>query len=313
MPSAVFLFVLFAFAIPMHAPPVRAAYGSQFAGQPVNAVASPEQTAARQFRDASPGHIPGIARPAARVVLSAPLDGVLMTVLVKEGQLVQQGEILAVMDNRIGKAAVAAAQAAAARTAELDHARHELSLAEKILNRQTALVAGQAITQHQADEANTRVEKAKAEVARAQEARTQARFTLELEQARLEAHNIRAPFSGEVLQIHEFAGATLTDQSQLITLVSMSSLEVELHLPVSLFGTLKAGQSHQLLADAPVGKPLPATLKYAAPMIDSASMTFRCTFVIPNSDLKYPAGFAVKWHSDALEGQAKTARLEANR
>ncbi len=272
-----------------------------------------ERPAARHFRDASPGHIPGIARPQARVVVSAPLDGVLMKVLVQEGQRVKAGEILAVMDNRVAEAAVAAARATAARTADLERANQELLLAEKILARHKTLAEGQAATRHQLDEAAARYEVAKAEVARMRESQDQARCNLELEMARLEAHNIRAPFSGQVVQIHEFAGATLTDKDQLLTLASLSSLEVELHLPVALYGILKPGERYPLLADQPVGSRLEATLKYAAPMIDSASMTFRCVFVIDNGSLRYPAGFAVKLDSAALEGSHKTAKTDPRR
>ncbi|MEX2285892.1 MAG: efflux RND transporter periplasmic adaptor subunit [Planctomycetaceae bacterium] len=304
----VFICFMLAAAMPTHAPFVRAADRPQVVLNALHTAASTDKAAARRFRETSPGHIPGIARPAERVVLSAPLDGVLMKVFVKEGQNVQAGEILAVMDNRVAKAAVAFAEAAATRNAELDRAKLELSLAEKIVHRQTALVAGKAITEHQLDEAKSRYEQAKADVARVQEIQAQARANLELEQARLESHNIRAPFSGQVLQIHEFAGATFTVQNKLLTLVSMTTLEAELHVPLSLFGVLKPGQQYQLIADEPVGNSLTATLKYRAPMIDSASMSFRCVFVIPNDDLRYPAGFAVKFDAEALESQGKTAQ-----
>ncbi|GAG09294.1 unnamed protein product, partial [marine sediment metagenome] len=77
-------------------------------------------------------------------------------------------------------------------------------------------------------------------MASALEARLQARQNLSLEVARLESHNIRAPFDGQVVRIDATVGTTLSPADKFLTIVSLDSLSAELYLPLELFGELQA-------------------------------------------------------------------------
>ncbi len=254
------------------------------------------------------GSIPhGIARPCQRATMSAPLQGMLVEVLVKAGARVKKGQVLAVMDNRIAKAAVNAARAAADRTAEVDHSKHALALARSLLARHSALQDAQAGAEFELEQARAQRDQADATLASAIEAQLQAKRNLELEQSRLEAHTIRAPFDGEVVRIEATVGTTLTATDKLLTLVCMDSLEAELHLPLELFGELHPGQSYRLWAFAPVSGHVGARLASASPVIDTASKTFRCLFTIDNRDRRLPAGFGVRFDSSHPESNGKDA------
>ena len=80
----------------------------------------------------------------------------------------------------------------------------------------------------------------------------------------------------------------------------MSSLEVELHLPLVLYGKLRIGEDYPLLADEPVGSELTGRLRHTASIIDSATKTSRCVFIIDNHDGGLPAGFAVRLQTNNL-------------
>jgi RND family efflux transporter MFP subunit len=237
--------------------------------------------------------------------MSAPLEGVLMEVLVEEGEVVERGQILAVMDNRIAKAAVSVAQGAADHTAAIDHAKHELTLAESLLARLTALQEAEAGAEFELEQAKARRDQAEAALRSAAEQQLQAKWHLELEKARLEAHNIRAPFSGRILSIEVVAGTTLTQSDDLLTIVCLDHLEAQLHLPLELFGKLRTGESYRLLASAPVGRSIQSRLVFAAPVIEPATKTYRCVFTIDNKDRRLPAGFAVRFEEAAPEPLAQ--------
>jgi RND family efflux transporter MFP subunit len=244
------------------------------------------------------GLIPqGIARPCQRATMSPSLQGMLVQVLVNEGARVEKGEILAVMDNRVAQAAVNAARAAAERKAEIEHAKLALALARSLFARHSALQESQAGAEFELEQARVGRDQAEATLASAQEAQLQARRNLALEQARLESHNVRAPFDGQVVRVGATVGTSLTPADKFLTIVNLDSLEAELHLPLKLFDELQVGNTYQLTAFAPVNCPVPARLAFASPMIDPASKTFHCLFAIDNRAHQFPAGFGVRFDS----------------
>lgn len=227
--------------------------------------------------------------------MSAPLEAMLAEIGVTDGDRVLEGEILAVMDNRIVMAAVKSAQAAADRTAEINHAKHALLLAQSLVDKHRELQDAQAGAEFELEQAQVHRDQAEATLASAHESQLQAKRNLELEKARLEAHNIRAPFDGQVISIEARVGTTLTPSDELLTLVCLDSLEAELYLPLELFGKLQVGRSYQLWAFAPVDRLVKARLAFTSPMIDPAAKTFRSVFLIDNRDHQLPAGFGVRF------------------
>lgn len=223
-----------------------------------------------------------------------------MTLQVQEGQLVHDGDVLATIDNRVAQASVDVARVAADRSADLQRAREELKFAEDLLNRLVALKTANGGSEFELLEARTRAEQARASVAAEEERQREAACQLELELARLEAHNIRAPFDGRILRIHVYPGTTLTRDDQLLTIVRLEELEVDLHLPLSLYDRLESGQSYSLIAGPPLNRRVPARLTYVAPLVDSATQTFRSVFTLDNREQKLPAGFSVQLDRESL-------------
>lgn len=239
----------------------------------------------------------GIARPCQRATMSAPLQGMLVEVLVKGGEQVKKGQILAVMDNKIAKASVEATRVAADCKAQIDYARHALALSRSLLARHTALKELQAGAEFELEQARAQRDQAEATLASAMESQLQAKKKLELEEARLEVHNIRAPFDGQVVRIDATVGTTLSPANKLLTIVCMDKLEAKLHLPLKMFGKLQPGKSYKLWAFAPVNRMIEARLAFVSPVIDPASKTFRCLFTVDNHDRQLPAGFGVCFDS----------------
>jgi len=233
--------------------------------------------------------------------MASPMEGMLMNLHVREGQVVRAGDVLATIDNRVDVAAVAVAQSAADCAANLRYAREELKLAESLLERLLALQSANAGSDYEVLEARTRVEKARATVAAEQEKQRQAQCHLELALARLESHNIRAPFDGQVIRIDAYVGSTLTRDDDLLTIIRLEKLEVELHLPLELYPRLEVDNSYTLIAGPPVNRKLNGRLTFIAPVVDSATQTFRGIFSVDNQDRSLPGGFAVQLDVTSLE------------
>lgn len=238
--------------------------------------------------------LPGVVQPKQDVRMAPQTEGTVMRINVAEGQRVKEGEILAQIDNRVATAAVELARITAGRVAAIQHAREELSFSENLLSRLLALKSANAGSDFELLEARSRVTKAQASLAAALEEKEQAQRNLELESAKLERFNIRAPFGGQIVAVKADPGTTLTRDDELLTLIQLDELEVELHVPLDLYNRLQVGHSYTLLAGPPLNHPLSAQLTFAAPVVNAATHTFRTIFTIDNHNLQLPAGFTVK-------------------
>jgi RND family efflux transporter MFP subunit len=252
------------------------------------------------WRSGTPEGLPGIAIPSRQVTMSCPMEGMLMELHVQEGRRVEADQVLAVMDNRVAQAAVATARAAAERTAPIELAQQELLFSKNLFERLETLRTANAGSEFEVIEARTRVDKARAALLAAEEEQRLSAERLKLELTRLETHSLRAPFAGQILRVEVLPGTTLTRDDDLLTLVRLTELEVELHIPLDFYNQLDTGKTYRLLAGAPVNKHVLGRLDFVAPMVDAATRTYRCVFTIDNADLHLPAGFSVRLEMRSL-------------
>ncbi|MAG56088.1 MAG: hypothetical protein CMJ83_07340 [Planctomycetes bacterium] len=242
-----------------------------------------------------PPHFSIGAHTTVRATISAPIEGVLVEIAVREGQVVAVGDVLARMDDSVARASVRAAEAATKKEAALAHAETEIKLARSYLKRLEVTNRAGATTPAAIDQAAARLDQARSARDAMLEQRVAALRSLELEKTRLARLVVKAPFAGRVLRIHSRAGESLTTQSKLLFLASLQTLDAEINLPVEFYGKLVKGQEYSLSAGAPVNATLRGRLRVIEPTIDSTSLTFRCVFEIENPEERLPSGFAVRF------------------
>ncbi|WP_432799673.1 efflux RND transporter periplasmic adaptor subunit [Poriferisphaera sp. WC338] len=235
----------------------------------------------------------GVVIPSQQVQLIAPFPGILQEINVKEGDRVTQGEKLANMDDRIQIYTVSLAQQQAESDAAINRAQAALDEAQLVHDQTLQMVDRHAASQFEAQRAAVLLSQAKADLQLARENKAQMQTNLQLESQRLAQHRIEAPFTGQIIRISTEPGSSINDEDPILSMASLSPLEVNLYLPIALFGQLQQGQTYALHAQSPINKSLPATLIYIDPIIDSASETFRTVWTIQNPDYTLPAGFTV--------------------
>ena len=238
--------------------------------------------------------LPGVVEALQTVDLALPVAGALAEIRVREMQSVQEGQLLALLDDRLARAALFAAEAVANRSAQLLRAESSVALAEKYLERVRDAHSKNAASDLELDEAEGRVAEARAGLAAAQEQKCEADAQVALEKARLSGHELRAPFDGVVMRITGKPGGTVGPDAPVMRLTNASQLRVSLYVPVKYFSRLEAGQSYTLQAEPPAPRRVEAVLTAHEPVVDAATETFRCIFEIKNNDLSIPAGFAVR-------------------
>ena len=201
--------------------------------------------------------LPGVVEAWQTVDLTTPVAGVIREVTVREMQQVERDDVLAVLDDRLARASLAAAEAVAERAASLQRAQSGVSLAEKYLARVRDAYERQAASGLELDEAQGRLEEARAGLAQALEQKREADAQVALERVRLAGHELRAPFAGTVMRITGRPGAATNPNQSLLRLTNLGQLRVALYVPVEYFGQLAVGREYTLAAEAPAPPPRP--------------------------------------------------------
>ncbi len=235
-----------------------------------------------------------VVQPERSVMLGVPLDGVLDTIEVREGDEVRAGQIVARMDSQIAEADLALARIEAERSGPIKRAESALKAANRRLEQIRGVFEQQGASTNEQLEAEETVERLEAELLMANEIQAVAQARFEAELAELEGHYVRAPFAGMVTGIESEVGSSLRQGQPIIYLMAPEVLKAELHLPLEYYERLEIGGTYLFDADQPVNGELNAELIFVDVTVNSASETFRCIFRIDNQSRTLPAGFAVE-------------------
>lgn len=226
------------------------------------------------------------------IEIRSPVEAVIESVKVKRGDFVSKGQVLVTLESGPERAAVALAQSRARMQGEIKSAEARLGIAQKKAGRAEELFKQNFISANSRDEAQAEMQLATEELGRARENQRLA----ELEAARaaevLAMRTIRSPFEGVVVEVllrpGEFGAITFKDP--IMKLAEIHPLNVEVVLPVSMYGRVRAGQRATVQPESPIGGSYPTTVKVVDRIVDAASGTFGIRLELPNPKHLIPAG-----------------------
>jgi membrane fusion protein, multidrug efflux system len=219
------------------------------------------------------------------VSINARVSSQIVSIHVKDGQMVKAGDVLFSLDDRALKAQLAKDQAALARDLAL------LAAAQSDLDRAKSLVAKQAGTQQTYEQAAA-AQKAAAATVDADKA------TIDADNVQLGFATIKAPIAGRLGAVNVAVGDLVTTGSgnsstatPLVTITQIDPLQVNFNLPESnldlLHKALTAPQKGAVTL-ATDGNPTPiakGTLDFVDSSVDTASGTIATRASVPNADL----------------------------
>jgi macrolide-specific efflux system membrane fusion protein len=167
----------------------------------------------------------GSLQPLASVDVGAQVSGQLKSILVKIGDVVEQGQLLAEIDAAIASAKVDADQAQLQNfQAQLAEKQSNLALAKLQADRQMRLLADMATSQDAYDSAQAALRAAEAQVKSVQAQINQTQSTLRANQANLSYTKIVAPVAGTVSAIPAKQGQTLNANQTTPTIMTIADL-----------------------------------------------------------------------------------------
>ncbi len=269
----------------------------------------------------------------AQIDVLAKTAGLVLQVMVEEGDRVTPGQVVATLDNREARLALdrarielAAAELAYRSLVHLDQQEAKLELdrmelaeaeaAEKYHKAVTMQQRGLASDQD-VQEAKTQRDMAKVAVAQAQvrlkyKTIDDARFRYERAQTdrqeaelRLQYTTVTAPVHGVVSALPIVSGQSVRDNDRLMTLVDTQRLVARTFVPEKLSGQLKPGQLAYVRVEALPNQRVPARVRLISPVVEAGSGTFKVTVALtePPPEVK-PGMFATVFITVSQQAQA---------
>ena len=202
--------------------------------------------------------------------LSSRTAGLVQSMLVDAGTVVEQGQTLLTLDTTLAKHELAAQQAA------LNAAQVQRDEQQRLVNEAQQLTARQLFPQ-------TELELRRAGLARADAQLQQAQAAVALQQEIVARHRLTAPFAGVVVRRDTDAGEWLALGTPVLQLVSLSPLLLDVQLPQEYFGALSALRSVTVQADALPGETFSARLHAAVPVADASARSFLLRLEVDDS------------------------------
>ncbi len=261
--------------------PGRSASGGAEAPE---AAAAPVEPVAGTARDRTVLDASGYVTARRQATVSSKVTGKIVEVMVEEGMAVEEGQVLARLDDSMQRAAVALAEAnvEASRRAL---AETEARLAKARLDRERAdrLVRQAVVAQADLDTAATELDALAARLALERGRVEVAERELALQRVALADTVIRAPFAGVAVSKNAQPGEMISPVSAgggftrtgVCTLVDMASLEIEVDVGESYIQRVYPGQRVEATLDAYPEAPLPGRVIITIPAADREKATVK--------------------------------------
>lgn len=202
---------------------------------------------------------PAVIQAAGAVDLTFQVGGLLQELPVTEAQRIQQGELIAKLDQRDY-------------ISQVNSARAQYELADQEYQRALRLIQEDAIAQRELDQRKSQRDSAKAQLDTAQKA--------------LADTELRAPYTGLIAKLPVKRLQTIQAGTAIASMIDGSSWEAKINLPASVVASTPTRQEEGIyvVLNAAPETQIPATFKEATLEADVVSQTYAITFTFKKPD-----------------------------
>ena len=251
--------------------------------------------------------------PSEKSQQSFDVPGVVDKVMVKEGQVVKAGDILAQQDIEPDQAHIEQLTLKANSMDEIEAEEASLAKAQSALKRKTKLFGQGAINEDEFDEAKLEVDVDIHKVSNAKNQHAMAAAELKEAVKRMEEKQLKAKVSGIVSEINTHEGELANNDTQhpAITVVKNDPVKVEVFIPVQQARQLAVKQK-LMVQYAGEEAWEPAEIVFISPEAQADSYTQMVKLELPNPESKRASGLNVLVKLPDNLGKAAAARAGAN-
>jgi RND family efflux transporter MFP subunit len=234
-----------------------------------------------------------LIEPKVVVSVASAVDGLVETVAVERGDFVGVGKVIATLESSVERAAVASARYRTQMEAPLKSNQIRVEYGDRRLVRTEQAYKEGGVPLKDVDEAETA--KVLAEVGVLEARENTKLYELELARATdaLALRTIRSPVTGVVMQRFLSPGE-FAEHAPIVKVAQLDPLNVEVIVPVTLYGSVTVGRVAEVRPESPVGGVYPARVVVVDRVVDAASGTFGVRLELPNREYRLPAGLKCK-------------------
>ncbi len=221
----------------------------------------------------------GTVEPWQKMNIVPDISGKVARIYVKEGDRVEQGQLLAELDTQSLRLQLRQAEAAAAA------ARANFEDAKKNKERMDRLFQEKAVSEQQYEKIKLAFEAAQAQLEQAEAALNLLRHNLEVSQ-------MRAPFSGVVASKNANEGdvinpmmGSFSPTSGVLTLMDFSRVKMAIEISPTDIGKIKKGQVAEVRVPNLTDRVFEGTVHLVTLTADPATKKFKAEIVVNNPDL----------------------------
>lgn len=223
------------------------------------------------------------------VEVKSSVNGRIEAINVERSDLVKQGQPLVIFESAVEQASVELARARMEMVSELKSSKVSHKFAVRKLGRFDGLTEEGVVAEQTKDEVETEAALAWFQINMAKENRRLAELELQRAQAILDQHTVKSPLEGIVVERYRSPGEFAGD-GPIVQLAQLDPLNVEVLLPASRFGMVKAGMKATVRPEEPLDGTYKAEVKIVDRVVDASSGMFGVRLELPNPDHKLPGG-----------------------
>lgn len=237
--------------------------------------------------------VEAITKPSSDVLLSFVYGGRVKAVEVREGDVVEQNQLLATQENEVQQLQLKQLALQAGSTARIDALETEIRQKEQDAQKLQWAKGRGAVTSWELDHAQLDLETSRIALVQIRLEHQLAQLKRDELQEQLELFNIRSPVVGQVEKVDIEPGESPQPLTPVIRVVRIDPLLVDVHVPFEKAAAFSLGQNvavHTIEGNAGA---VVAKIVHIAAVADAASMTLRIKLELPNP-LHRPAGERVR-------------------
>ncbi len=225
----------------------------------------------------------GTLRAAETSQLAAQMMGNIVDIRAREGDHVQHGQVLAVIDDAQPRAALDRASAAElAAQQEISATESDFSLAEATLKRYQTLYDRKSVSPQEFDEISARYQAAQARREMARAGQAQAKAALQQARTALSYARIVAPFDGLVTEKKADIGTLASPGMPIFTVEDLRRYRLEATVNETDLHLVRQGQQVSVSIDALGERELKGKVVEIVPAADPASRSFLVKVELPS-------------------------------